>query len=129
MMRGAFPDSLGNYPGKINAPSSSCSCNKQVDLGQSGGDPINSFNGNPFQQEDLLHISGLVPIDLKLSYNGQGGQLSILGQNWTLGSWYHILEFNNKDTKAILLHYPDGKVAKFSGPVLRLARRQATMSR
>ncbi|HTK03226.1 MAG TPA: DUF6531 domain-containing protein, partial [Alphaproteobacteria bacterium] len=80
------------------------------------GDPVNTVNGNLIEKEALLTISGRPGINLELTYNSQGAQESIFGENWTHSYNYHLLEMDNEDFQGVFVQYPDGKIITFTGP-------------
>ncbi|HYD34962.1 MAG TPA: DUF6531 domain-containing protein [Vitreimonas sp.] len=123
--RGSFMKKLGYYPGSQFASrygyrSNTTRCSKAgsacKDGTQGDGDPVNTLNGNLIEQQKLVIIPGRPELDLHLTYNSQGAQLGLFGQNWMHSYSYHVLEMDNPDFQGAFVHYPDGKVVTFSGP-------------
>jgi RHS repeat-associated protein len=111
---------LGYHPGMIarrkNTGYEVLRCNPACGgVGQNGGDPINTLNGNMLDQFRLLDIKGRPEIDLYLTYNGQGGRLGIFGESWTHSYSYHLIEMDNPGFEGAYVQYPDGFIAQFNG--------------
>lgn len=80
------------------------------------GDPVNTQTGNLFEQIRIAQLPGRPEITLDISYNSQGGGLSIFGESWVHSYNSHIMEMDNADFQGEFVQYPDGKAAIFSGP-------------
>jgi RHS repeat-associated protein len=90
-------------------------CNPRSNYSQNVNDPINSVTGNLIDVNKLAFIPGRPNIDLHITYNSQGGRLSIFGESWTHSYNYHVLDMDNPDFTGAFVQYPDGQMLKFDG--------------
>ncbi len=81
-------------------------------------DPINTKNGNLYEEYSLIEIPGRPAINFGLKYNSLGGAEGIFGYQWTHDYNYHLIAFDNELFKATYIQYPDGRVVEFSGSEL-----------
>lgn len=49
----------------------------------------------PYEQMQIVHLPGRPEIDLNLTYNSQGGRVSIFGENWAHNYNSHVTEMDN----------------------------------
>lgn len=82
------------------------------------GDPINTQNGNFYEEIQVAKIPGRPEIDFKISHNSQGESMTIFGESWNHSYNYYLTEYDNVSFQGVTVTYPDGRLVTFTGSSL-----------